>query len=124
MKPAPLVTKQSLKELITKDPARVIGRALVALFHRQTEVEKHNNVTRLQNGVGFTGTDGRIGAITAKYYMKYGTLLDWQIANWMKPNRKGEPRIVKYAGQLNDIAVAKQARTNMEIFKIPAYETV
>lgn len=102
-----IVTKDFLQEKISQNPAKVIGRALVAIFNHQTESEKASNATRLSNGVGFTGTDGRIGAITAKYYLKHGTLLDWQIANWLKINRRGEPRILKYANQLNTIANGK-----------------
>lgn len=102
-----IVTKEWLVARIALNPSLVIGRALVAIFRNQTELEKANNVTRLQNGIGFTGTDGRIGAITAKYFIKHGTLLEWQIKNWLRPNRKGEPRIVKYANQLNQIANEK-----------------
>lgn len=101
------VTKEWLTTKIAQDPARVIGRALVAIFRNQTVEERGMNKTKFRNGVGFTGTDGRIGAITAKYYLKHGTLLEWQIANWLKPNRRGEPRIVKYANQLNQIANEK-----------------
>lgn len=86
---------------------RVVGRALVALFNRQTEAEKQVNDTNEDNGVGFAGSDAKSGCLTAKYFLKYGTLLDWQLAKWLKPARAGLPRICKYHKQLNDIAIAK-----------------
>jgi len=102
-----IVTKEYLIRELGIRPIEVIGRTLVAIFKNQTQEERSNNVTRFHNGIGFTGTDGRIGAITAKYYLKHGTLLDWQIRNWTLPNRKGTPRIVKYADQLDKIAKQK-----------------
>lgn len=105
-----LVTKKFLLEKLNQDPAKVIGRALVALLNRQTEEEQLINSTRFKNGIGFTGTDGRTGAITAKYYLKHGTLEPWQLKLWGGLNRKGEPRILKYAGQLNEIAIEKQSK--------------
>lgn len=105
-----LVTRATLMRLLNDDAKRphVIGRALVALFHKQTRTEQAANHTDNLNFVGFSGSDARDGSITAKYYLKHGTLLPWQIENWMKPFR-GFPRITKYARQLNDIATAKQA---------------
>lgn len=107
-----LVTKEYLIKELSIRPIEVIGRALVAIFKNQTQEERSDNVTKFYNGIGFTGTDGRIGAITAKYYLKYGTLLDWQVVNWMKPNRKGVPRIVKYADQLDRIV---KQRLNLQL---------
>ena len=57
-----------MKELVTRDSIahmlenpnktyviNVIGRALVAIFNRQTEDEKTVNDTRVWNSVGFSG---------------------------------------------------------------------
>lgn len=88
---------------------KIVGRALVALFNRQTDDEKDVNDTREHNSVGFSGSDGKSGSLTAKYFLKYGTLLDWQVDKWLKPARNGMPRICKYHKQLNDIATAKAA---------------
>lgn len=104
---SPLVTKEWLTAKIAEKPELIIGRALVAIFNNQTAEEQSSNVTKFNNGVGFTQSDARIGAITAKYYLKHKTLLDWQVRNWCKPNKKGDPRIVKYAGQLDQIAKRK-----------------
>ena len=103
-----IVTRDSLKALLERDPVRVVGRALVAIFQNQTEDERANNTTTELNGIGFSGCDARSGVIGAKTFMKNGTLRDWQVDMWLKPAANGYPRICKYARQLNDIALAKQ----------------
>lgn len=108
MRKEKIVTKEWLKGKVIANPSLYIGRALVALFNRQTAEEKQTNDTKFLNGIGFSANDGRIGALGAKYYMKYGTLLEWQLKPWLKLDKKGYPRIVKYAKQLNDIAIDKQ----------------
>jgi|SRR5690606_27778035 len=111
MKTQKIVTKDSLLQLLETRPKEiVIGRALVAIFNYQTESEKAHNATEVWNGVGFTGADGRSGAITAKYFLKHRTLTDWQVERWMRPNKKGEPRILKYANQLNHVANLKAVK--------------
>ena len=108
-----LVTKDSLQHMLNNpNPVKlkaVIGRALVGIFNRQTEDEKKVNETRVHNNIGFTGADGRSGAITAKYYLKHHDLQDWQIQLWTKRNAKGYSRLTKYHAQLNEIAEAKAA---------------
>lgn len=111
------VTKQWLAAKVAVNPSLVIGRALVAIFRNQTEAEKTHNVTRLQNGIGFTQADARIGCLGAKYFLKYGRLEDWQLKIWNGLNRKGEIRILKYAGQLNQIAKVKQQSGRMTGFQ-------
>lgn len=106
-----IVTAQSINRML-QDPVKrqhVIGRALVALFRRQTEAERQTNDTRVWNTVGFSGADARQGSLTAKYYLKHKVLLDWQIERWMRPARNGLPRLCKYARQLNEIAQARAA---------------
>lgn len=86
-----IVTKEYLiKELGTR-PAYIIGRALVALFRYQTDEERYANRTKNNNGVGFTQADARIGCLGAKYFLKHGTMEDWQIKNWLLPNKKCKP---------------------------------
>jgi len=102
-----LVTKEWLANKIASNPEVVIGRALVAIFNNQLSEEQNSNVTRFSNGIGFTQADARCGSISAKFYLKHGKLEEWQIKVWMKPNKHGLPRIVKYAEQLNKIANAK-----------------
>ena len=105
-----IVTRDSLVALLAKNPERVVGRALVAIFKAgQTESERSGNTAEVFNGVGFSGADARSASITAKYFIKHGKLLDWQVEQWTKPAKNGYPRLCKYAKQLDAIAQAKAA---------------
>lgn len=108
----PLVTRESLQTMLDspdeKYVERVIGRALVAIFNRQTEVEQSNNHTSNLNGVGFVGCDALSGSLTAKSYIKHKHLLGWQTAKWTKKGTNGFARLCKYHKQLNEIALQKQ----------------
>ena len=106
-----IVTKDWLRAKLETNPTLVIGRALVAIFNNQTSQEKAGNTVTFLNGVGFTQSDARIGSLGAKYFLKHGRLEDWQIKIWAGLNKRGEPRILKYAGQLNMIANAKSKVT-------------
>ena len=107
-----LVTRDSLTALVSRDDiaAQVIGRALVALFNRQTSSEQTANTTNRDNDVGFTHADARSGSLTAKYFLKHKTLLEWQIDRWRKPQKNGFPRLAKYWRQLDDIARQKATK--------------
>ena len=103
-----LVTRESLQALIERSPEQVVGRALVAIFRAgQTEDERSGNTTTVDNGIGFSGADARSASITAKYFIKHGRLLDWQVEQWTKLAKNGYPRLCKYTKQLNAIAEAK-----------------
>ena len=110
-----IVTKKSLQDMLAYEAdeerlKQIIGRALVALFRRQTEVEKAVNTTKTVNNRGFTAADAKSGSITAKYFIKHGTLLDWQVRKWAAGMGEfGEPRLVKYWRQLNEVAEEKRA---------------
>lgn len=111
-KPAPIVTRESLQEMIKKADREklqhIIGRALSGLFDRQTKDEKAINETVVHNNIGFTGADAKSGSLTAKYYQKHKRLEDWQINRWIKPSPStGLPRLCKYHAQLNEIAMSK-----------------
>ena len=111
--PQAIVTKESLINMVTSSRyniEQVIGRALVVIFNNQTADEQSSNETNRENGIGFTGADARAGGITAKYFIKHGKLLDWQVENWTRLNVKSVPRIAKYHKQLNAAAMAKQAK--------------
>lgn len=86
---------------------RLIGRCLIVLFNNQTNFEKKANCTNQNNNVGFNGRDGKSGVIGAKYYLKHGKLLDWQIEKWKKKDKNGIPRIAKYYKQFNEAAMRK-----------------
>lgn len=109
-----IVTKDSLKKMLDDAPtveaqAKIIGRALVALFNRQTQSEQSSNTTDNLNTIGFAGCDARSGSLTAKTFLKNGTLQSWQVQKWMQETR-GYPRICKYHRQLNEIAYEKAER--------------
>jgi hypothetical protein len=87
----------------------VVGRALVVLFNRQTASEKQTNHTKMHNDIGFTGADAYSGTITAKYYLKHKSLLDWQVRKWTKTDKNGYPRLAKYWKQLDEAARARAA---------------
>jgi hypothetical protein len=107
-----LVTRESLIDIVTRGnevSKEAVGRALVHLFNRQTIDEQITNDTCKYNDIGFTPQDARSGSITAKYFIKHRTLLDWQYEKWIEPNAKGIPRIAKYWRQLNEVANEKQS---------------
>ena len=109
------VTKEWIAEYVRTGPdhkvANMVGRALVALFRRQTSEEQTLQQTRLRNGMGFTGPDARRGTVGAKTFLKYGRFTsEWQWRRWIIPDKKGLPRIAKYARQLNEVAQQKAAQ--------------
>jgi len=127
-----LVTKESLKAMLDIDKfghdyvEQVVGRALWAIFKRQTDSERTSNVTNTENGIGFTGSDAHGGSITAKYWKKNGNLgyskgEHWRLEKWTKPNAKGDPRICKYVKQLNEIANEKDRIANLPSAKSHYY---
>jgi hypothetical protein len=109
-----IVTKQSLTAMLNRAAPekriQIVGRALIALFDRQTQAEQNANSTDNSNGVGFASCDARSGSLTAKSFLKNKTLSAWQLDRWMAPQKDGFPRICKYAKQLNAIAEVKAAK--------------
>jgi hypothetical protein len=108
-----IITKQTLETMILEaneeKKAQIVGRACLALFRRQTEAEKADNDAKMMNNRGFTKGDAREGCLTAKSFIKNGTLQDWQVEQWLSKNVKGVMRIVKYWAQLDEEAQAKMA---------------
>jgi len=119
MKKPVIVSRQSLQQMLnTADSTKlqhIVGRALVALFQRQTETEKAGNVTDRDNDVGFTGADARSGSLTAKSYIKNQKLEQWQVDKWIKVQRNGFARLTKYHKQLNEIAIVKANRKGCQL---------
>ena len=107
----PLVTRDSIQNMLDNTNQvyvmHVVGKALVALFDRQTEAEKVCNHTQEYNGIGFAGCDARSGTLTAKAYLKNKRLEDWQVNKWTKPGKNGYARLCKYHSQLNEVAEKK-----------------
>lgn len=110
-----IVSRESLAQMISQAQAagdtdkvhRIVGRALVQLFRRQTDSEQRRNDTENLNTVGFSSSDGKNGCITAKTFLKHGRLTDRQLDEWLAPNWRGTgfPKICKYHRQLNEIAI-------------------
>lgn len=113
------ITREQYLALVTRTDevgVHAIGRALVHLFNRQTADEKAINSTNTHNARGFTSGDARQGSLTAKYYLKHKTLLDWQVAQWQRPSAKGGTRLGKYYRQIAEEAARKAAMAdNFEV---------
>lgn len=109
MKKPKLVTREWLREKLAtaKSPSYVIGRALIAIYERQTSEEQSSASTRVRNGVGFTGADAEIGTRCAKAALA-GELKPWMVKIWSGVTSTGFPKICKYARQLNEVAEIKQ----------------
>lgn len=109
-----MITRQSLTDMIANASAdrraKIVGRALVAIFKRQTESERQANTVVAHNMRGFTPADAKTGSITAKYFIKHQTLLEWQVEKWLQPNSRGVARIAKYWRQLDEVAREKAAQ--------------
>ena len=101
-----MTTRADIIALLEKND-RAIGRALIALNERQTASEQSAQITMIHNNRGFTAADARMGTSMAQFFTRYNRLSEKQLAYWRKPNRRGIPRICKYAGQLLEIAAEK-----------------
>jgi hypothetical protein len=100
------VTKAWLAAYMVLQPkhkvARMVGRALVALYNRQTLIERCGATTIEQNGKGFNAVDAEVGSSMAKQFLAGRSLTDKQVGVWARNGR-----ILKYARQLNEIALEK-----------------
>jgi len=108
------VTKEWLQIQLRVDTQRVLGRALMAIYKRQTSAEQSTNATKHNNGVGFSKPDARIGGIGARQYMDGGKVQPWVIDIWMYPAKDGLPRICKYAAQLDEVRKEREASKQLE----------
>lgn len=107
-----LVTRESIQMMLDNgNPdyvARVVGRALVRLFDRQTQAEQASNATNEDNGIGFAGCDAHAGTLSAKYFLKHKTLQPWQVERWTKIGSTGFAHLCRYHRQLNEVALVVQ----------------
>lgn len=90
---------------------KVLFRAILAIYKRQTEDEKSDGATRYDNGVGFSGVDSFILTSFAEQ------LLAAQRVNapfWLSSKQKeiARRKMVKYARQLLEISKANASQTN------------
>lgn len=103
-----IVTKDYLKTKVEENPVLTIGKALVAIYERQTGDEKSALSTTHKNDVGFSSAHARIGSIGAKEFKSKKRLPTWVLKVWAQKDRSGYPRICKYVRQLNEIANEKE----------------
>jgi hypothetical protein len=92
------ITKTQIKEFVKRKLSTDITwatRALIKIYEFQTQDEQKMQGTIYNNGVGFTGTDGRILTSFAKQFKKYGRLSDNQIKIVFKKMPKYWIQVVK-----------------------------
>jgi hypothetical protein len=95
-----LHTNQDRKDKVQN----MVGKALVALWQRQTEVEQAHKDTKNKNHRGFSIPDARDGSLFAEFFQMKGYLEWWMVERWTRPQgKRGLPRLCKYARQLNEV---------------------
>lgn len=88
----------------------IIYKMLQSLLQRQTEDEQSSSVTKYNNGVGFNGADSYILtqiANTSAEYMRKNPKNRWGLSKGQC--KTVSQRLIKYAGQLEEIASSKKA---------------
>lgn len=91
-------TREEIKDVLSRHDDQV-GKALVKLYEMQTPDEQTDHTTRCKNGAGFNGVDAQILSSFAEFYMARHYLSPKQLVIARK-------KIMKYVGQLTDIANA------------------
>jgi|GEM_PF-1209872 len=90
-----------IKELLDANPKAVM-RAIVTIYERQTEDEKHSHTTKNRNGVGFGAFDAEFMTSLALQIKNGRGLSDRQLVI-------GRNKIKRYHRQLCEVANAKAA---------------
>jgi hypothetical protein len=100
-------SREDIAELLNISDLAV-AKAVVAIYHRQTADEKDAQTTKHRNGVGFNGVDAILLSSFARQ------VIGWQKGRSQYPGPLGprqvslaRKKIVKYAGQLAEIANAR-----------------
>ena len=102
-------TKAKILDMLSTNDAWV-EMAIVALFKRQTEVEKQTGETYVKNHVGFQVADAREFGNYARVILAGGHLTADDLRNCRRPWKRGTvavPTIAKYRGQLLEMIEAK-----------------
>jgi hypothetical protein len=89
-----IMIRQFVKEKLSTDTVWA-KKALIKIYEFQTLDEQKQRDTIYHNGVGFTGTDGRILTSFAKQLLKTGYLSDKQTELLMKKMPKYWIQVVK-----------------------------
>ena len=98
-------TIEEIRELL-KESDKAVERAILLIYNRQTPDEQSSKETLASNGVGYNGFDANFMSSLAQFYQVEGRLSAGQL-------KYGRKAIMKYAGQLVDIA---NNRVNSEIY--------
>ena len=93
------ITKEMIREKLQTNQAW-LERGVVAIFDKQTFVEQASEQTRELNGVGFNGPDASYLTYVAKWLLSGKHLSGNHLI-------KTRERMVKYAGQLERIALGE-----------------
>jgi len=91
-------TTEEIKALLAESD-KAVARAILAIYNRQTEDEQAIKETTDHNGVGYNGVDANFMSSLAQFYQSKGFLSSGQL-------KYGRKSIMKYAGQLTEIANA------------------
>ena len=91
-------TTEEIKTLLEQSD-KAVARAILAIYNRQTVDEKNIKETTANNGIGYNGIDANFMSSLAQFYQSKGFLSSGQI-------KYGRKAIMKYAGQLTEIANA------------------
>jgi hypothetical protein len=95
-------TKTQIKEFVKRklgtDP-KWAQNALVKIYDFQTREEQQRQNTLIYNGVGFTGTDGKILSSFARQFLRHGALSQKQLELLMKKMPKYWIQIVKISNK-------------------------
>lgn len=109
-------TPESIRQLLLTND-RAVVQACLALYERQLADEKAANQTRHRNGVGFNAADAHALSNIAKIGIRSGVSAALTL---ISPNTISDPigmlrkRILKYCGQLADIANQQEASKMLE----------
>jgi hypothetical protein len=104
----PKDTKEYVKKQLATNKAWAI-KALLKVFEFQTKDEQEREETRVNNNVGFTGTDGEILTSFAKQYMQRGFLTPKQMILVYKKMPKYWNQIVKISDKNHLDTLIKQS---------------
>ena len=91
-------TIEEIKALLAESD-KAVARAILAIYNRQTEDEQTIKETTDHNGIGYNGVDANFMSSLAQFYQSKGFLSAGQL-------KYGRKAIMKYAGQLTEIANA------------------
>jgi hypothetical protein len=95
-----VIWTQSSVEHLLQTNDRAVGRALIVLLNRQTEVEQQSETTVVRNHRGFTQADARKMTSMAQQFVRTEYLSPRQL-KWLRAStRRHKSHIGKYHRQL------------------------